>query len=360
MNAHPLCRPALLRPVLAWIWLLLAPLAVLAQTTVRVVDYNIHRDIGTNNPNTAAQGPLAEVINHLEPDIWTINELGGNSAGFSASTARVALSNFIREELTIFGPNPQEGVNFFLYVGTFTDGFTGNAIVSRYPFLSTQSFSDAGGGFAALRGLALAVVDLPGVTDLGVFTAHLKAFNDTNSAERRQAQAKADRDHIASWIAAHGSFGAVLTGDFNESEDPDDATNWSGHRIGDVLPSGQVYQPITTLKSAGFADPKPLSIRGNKDTIDATSPDARFDYTLYTPGLMSFVGGEVFDTKQYTAAQLAALNQANGASFVAGDSAAASDHLPVLAVFSVIPEPATGAMLLCGVAVLALRKPRRV
>jgi endonuclease/exonuclease/phosphatase family metal-dependent hydrolase len=247
-------------------------------------------------------------------------------------------------------------VNFFVYVGTYTDGYIGNAIVSRYPFLSTQSFSDAGGGFNALRGLALAVVDLPGVTDLGVFTAHLKAGSTTSNAQQRQAQANANRDTIASWISRHGSFGAVLAGDFNESEDPDDATNWSGGKIGDLLPNGQRYQPITTLRSAGFADPKPLSIKGNKDTIDSFSPDTRFDYTLYTPGLMSFLGGEVFDTKQYSATQLTALNQANGTSFVAGDSYAASDHLPVLSVFSVVPEPGTAVLLIWGAAVIAIRR----
>ena len=50
---------------------------------------------------------------------------------------------------------------------------------------------------------------------------------------------------------------------------------------------------------------------------------------------LAFLNGEVFDTKQYTAAQLAALNAANGTNFVASDSANASDHLPVLALFRV-------------------------
>ncbi len=340
--------------------LLLAPLALWAQTSVRVLDYNIHRDIGANSPDTAAQPSLARILNALDPDIWTINELGGSSSGFTPGTAHAALADFITSRLTFFGPNPQEGTDFFIYVGTRTDGYIGNAIVSRYPFLATQTFSDAGGGFNALRGLALAVVDLPGATDLGVFTTHMKALGSTANAQQRQAEADADRASIAGWIATHGSFGAVLTGDFNESEDADDSVNWSGgHRIGDPLPtSGEAYHPITTLRSAGFADPKPFSLGGKKDTIDSGSPDTRFDYTLYTPGALQFTRGEVFDTKQYSATQLAALNQAQGLNLVAGDSALASDHLPVLSVFSVVPEPGAAVRLILGAGTLALRRPR--
>jgi hypothetical protein len=107
--------------------------------------------------------------------------------------------------------------------------------------------------------------------------------------------------------------------------------------IGGTLPSGNVYRPITTVRDAGFADGKPASIAGNRDTLDSTSPDVRFDYVLHTASHLTYLSGEVFDTKQHSAAQLAALNAANGTSFVAGDSAAASDHLPVLEVFLVSP-----------------------
>ena len=77
------------------------------------------------------------------------------------------------------------------------------------------------------------------------------------------------------------------------------------------------------------------------DTIDSASPNARFDYLFYRASHLIYLGGQVFDTKQINAAgQLAALNAANGTSFVAGDSASASDHLPVLEVFLATPGPA--------------------
>jgi hypothetical protein len=107
--------------------------------------------------------------------------------------------------------------------------------------------------------------------------------------------------------------------------------------IGGMLPSGHIYHPITTVRDVGFADAAPASIAGNRDTLDSTSPDVRFDYVLHTASHLTFLSGEVFDTKQHSPAQLAALNAANGTNFVAGDCASASDHLPVIEVLLVSP-----------------------
>jgi Ca2+-binding RTX toxin-like protein len=57
-------------------------LALQAQTNVRVLTYNIHRDIGASDSNISSQPALAKVVNYLNPDIWTINELGGNDVAF--------------------------------------------------------------------------------------------------------------------------------------------------------------------------------------------------------------------------------------------------------------------------------------
>src|SRR6478672_8460840 len=80
-------------------------LALEAQTNVRVLTYNIHRDIGASDSNISSQPALAKVVNYLNPDIWTINELGGNDPTFSATTTHNALVSFIHDQLTIFGAN---------------------------------------------------------------------------------------------------------------------------------------------------------------------------------------------------------------------------------------------------------------
>ncbi len=314
---------------------------VWAQVSVRVLDYNIHRDIGGSDSNVSSQPALAKVVNYLQPDVWTINELGGNSVAFNRTMAHDYLDTFIRNNLTIFGPTPQEGLNYFIYVGEASDGYIANAIVSKYPILSSQTFSDAGGGYVSLRGLVMSHIDLPGATDLGLFTAHLKALNSNSSADRRQAEAEIDKSNVNAWMAAHPGAGAVLTGDWNESEEPGEATNWSNHKIGDTLSSGAIYHPITTMKQTGLTDPYPASIAGKRATIDATNPNARFDYLLYSSSVLGLTSSQIFDTKQHTAGQLSALNTMNGTNFTAGDSASASDHLPVFAVFTVVPEPSS-------------------
>ena len=321
-----------------------------AQTVVRILHYNIHRDVGGTDSNVASQPALAKVVNHLAPDVWAINELGGNNSAFNATIAHDTLVAFINAKLTIFGPSPQENVNYFIYIGTAipgqADNFIKPAIVSRYPFLATQTYSDANAaaGYPAMRGLVSAHVNLPGAVELGVFTTHLKAssFNDSAAtsdanAQKRQAEAETDVVNLQSWLAAHTGDAAVMAGDWNETEEPAETDNWKNGPIGGTLPNGFVYHPVTTLRDAGFSDPRPVSIAGKIATIDAASPNARFDYLFHRGSHLTYLSGTVFDTKQHSAAQLAALNAASGTSFVAGDSASASDHLPVLEVFLVSP-----------------------
>ena len=329
----------------------LLALSAQAQTVVRVLHTNIHRDIGGTDSNFASQPALAKVVNYLAPDVWTINELGGNNTGINFTTVHDQLVVFINANLTIFGPNPQENVNFYIYIGQRTDGFITSGIVSRWPFLATQTYSDAyaAASVPALRGLVSAQIDLPGAVELGVFTTHLKAssFSDTTAtsttnATKREGEATADAANLAAWLAAHANDAAVMTGDFNETEESGETDNWKAGAIGDPLPgTALIYHPVTTLREAGLADARPVSIAGKISSLDAASPNARFDYALYRASHLVYLSGQIFDTKQINAAgQLAALNAANGTSFVSGDSASASDHLPVLESFLVTPGAA--------------------
>ena len=341
---------------IALLWLLGTGLAetASAQTVVRILHYNIHRDVGGTDSNTASQPALAKVVNYLAPDVWALNELGGNSTSFNATTAHDTLVAFINANLTIFGPSPQENVNYFIYIGESiagqADTFIKPAIVSRYPFLATQTYSDANAsaGYPAMRGLVSAQVNLPGAVELGVFTTHLKASSFSDSAatsdanaQKRQAEVETDAVNLQAWLAAHTGDAAVMMGDWNETEEATETDNWKNGPIGGTLPNGRIYRPVSTLRNAGFVDPRPVSIAGKIATIDSSSPTARFDYLFYRGSHLTYLSGTVFDTKQInTAGQLAALNAANGTSFVSGDSASASDHLPVVESFLVTPGPA--------------------
>jgi endonuclease/exonuclease/phosphatase family metal-dependent hydrolase len=310
--------------------LLLSAGSAAAQTDVRVLSYNIHRDIGGSDSNVSAQPALARILNYIAPDVWAINELGGNNVTFNATAAHDYLVSFIRDNVTFFGPTPRENVDYFVYLSTINDNFETVAIVSRYPFIDTATYSDGSGSFRPLRGLARASVEVNGGR-FDVFTTHLKALNSITDAERRQDEAEVDNANIKNWIGNHPTDAVVVTGDWNETEEPGETTNWTGHHIGDPLPNnGEAYRPISIMRS-GLSDPAPVSIAGRIDTISSTTPVARFDYALYSQA--RFVGGEVFDTKQYSPQQLADLNASHGTSLDAADSARASDHLPVLSVF---------------------------
>jgi hypothetical protein len=82
--------------------------------------------------------------------------------------------------------------------------------------------------------------------------------------------------------------------------------------------------------------------------------DSRFDYTLYNPSTISYLSGQVFDTKQ-----LASAGQLPSG-FLSTDSANASDHLPVLSVFQIAaPEPSPLVGILIGAVCLGIFRWRQ-
>ena len=100
-------------------FLIVAAAAALArvaggQTVVRVLDYNIHRDVGNPSSEIAAQPALAKIVKCLAPDVWTINELGGNSPDYNSTTMHNLLAAFI-DDYDIFGPAAVEGQDYHLH-----------------------------------------------------------------------------------------------------------------------------------------------------------------------------------------------------------------------------------------------------
>lgn len=325
--------------------------AIAEGTNVNVLTWNIKQGIGSNNPNSDEQPFIASVVNYLKPDVWNINELGGATSGYYAPSERSALITFVQQNITIFGANPVEGRDFYVYASDIGDGYTGDGIVSCYPLSEALTYSDG------LRGMVHANVQLPNGSTLGDFTTHLKATtrssSSTTDSEKRQSEAEASAANLKTWFSNEPKNAAVLTGDFNLSEDFGESSNWAYGNVGDMLPNGHIYHPISTLKAAGFSDGVPVSNNGNKDTISSTSPQTRFDYNLYSnQGGISYLGGLVYDSKTYAESLLPP-------GIHPSTSGYASDHLPVFAEYRVegVPEPTT--MLALGVGVLAFVRKRR-
>ena len=202
----------------------LGSLAAGQSVNFSVLQTNIDRDIGPNGPNSGGRAALAQEINYLNPDVWNMQELGGNNSGWTATGALNAVKSFIQSDVTIFGANPVLGVNYYVYVGPYTNGYIGQAIVSRYPILSTTGYSDG------LRGLDEATIQLPNGATVGDFTTHEKATTSSadvvSDSEKRQTESDTDKANMQAWMAANPNSAAVFTADMNEDEDPADKGNY--------------------------------------------------------------------------------------------------------------------------------------
>lgn len=333
-------------------WLAAAPAS--AQSTLRVLTYNVERAFGSSSAQASAQPALAEVVNYLAPDVWMISELGGTSATFSRSAALGYVESFVSGSIDIFGENPRINEDYYVSIASYHDGYETTAFISRYPFLEARTYSDAAGGYSALRGLNYVLVDVPGAAGgVAFFNMHLKASSDSASAGRRQAEAMNNATIIASWMTLHPGVGVIVGGDWNASADSDDGGGWTGHAVGDsiTLANGAVtaYDPVGTLLGAGLTDPRPVSLFGDKDTFSSSSPGVRYDYLTYAGDNLAYLDGLVFNAGEYSLAQLASMNALAGTSLGKSTSIDASDHLPVLGVFAIVPEPGTVLLVLVGV-----------
>lgn len=275
---------------------------------IKVMTYNIHQEVGQSAGYDSFNAErIGRIVNFYKPDVFTINELQGNNP----INAAVNLKNWINNYLTYLGNT------YYTYIGTYTDGYILDAIVSKYPI------SDAKSESVAPRGLVSALIDLPGSVDVRVYTTHLKAMGDATSAKTRQAGANRTAYDISTWssIPANSSIPYILMGDMNEDEDNPQSP-----------PISTSYCPITTLKSAYLNDLMPDNMYGSTKTISSSNPTSRFDYILYSWQLKPVLGAGnclVVDTNQMY------LHQQLISPLTKYDSAA-SDHLCVLGTFDVM------------------------
>ncbi|MEN3000808.1 MAG: endonuclease/exonuclease/phosphatase family protein [Armatimonadota bacterium] len=306
--------------LIALCWLLVGASA----TELRIMSWNIGRAIGANSPNSAQQPYVAKIANYLKPDIWILHEVGGNTPGWNPLAQEAALISFVQSNLTYYGPNPQPGVNFYVYANRNSDGWISSAIISRYRFVE---ISDVNIG-APNRGLTIGWIDVPGTNGLGVFAAHFKAGGYTDDAVKRQTNAERTREQVRRWRLNHRRSAYVLGGDLNENEDPDLNSLFD---IGGTLPDGRTYAPISTVKSARLRDHMPVDAQNGKRTYRVTTRNSdlrhRFDYLLVSEAewgrdRINVLEAILFNTRRFPAGTLPP-------GFDINDSPNASDHAPV-------------------------------
>lgn len=303
-------------------WTLIAGLliALAGASEVSILSWNIARAVGANNPRSAQAPFVAKTINHLQPDIIILQEVGGDTrTSWNALNQETALDNFVRNNLTYLGANPQRNRDYFLYVNRLSDGFISNAIVSRYPFLS---ITDVGIG-APNRGLTVGLIDVPGTNGLGVFGVHFDSGADNTSSANRQTNAENTRNQISNWRIRNRRAAYLLGGDLNENEDPDLTRVYSGA----TLPDGRPYAPISTVQMARLRDTMPVDALGGKRTwriSTSGNPTRRYDYLMVSPtelgrDRINVLQASIFNTRRFPTGQLPE-------GFELTDSPNASDH----------------------------------
>ena len=285
----------------------------LAQTTsvhaFSLLTYNVGGNGATNwSTNSIQIQAIGRQMSYLQPDVITFNEVP-----YSQSSQ---MTNFV----PVYLPG------YFLALNSGTDGFIRSVIISRYPIVRSVKWLDGVSlvpfGYTNenpffTRDLFEAEINVPGFSNhLHVFTTHLKALADSQSAARRAAEASAISNFfVTMFLPMNGQRPYLLTGDFNE--DVSRPPSSSRHPI-ERLVNDATGLHLTTPRNPVTADERTWSIRNRSLT-------ARFDYIL--PGGLLFsniASSQVFRTD--TVGPLSS-------NLVTNDSRTASDHLPVLMAF---------------------------
>jgi len=296
------------KPACRIVFLLLACAQALAAEQVRVMQWNIHGNLGdiANNTSDAARA-IARIVSYNQPDVLLFNEV--EDTGRTAATA--ALINWVTNNVAYLGAQP--GVTFYVAVSSDTDNFNRNAAISRYPILNETTYDDG------LRGLHAFRVQLA-TTNLQIFHAHLKCCSDGTSCTRKQAEAQFDADTISAF-AVTNSLPYIFGGDWNEDENNPECT------------LSDTYHPITTIRQVGgLAEFIPTTLSGEYRTWStAANPSIRFDYLYAATTRLSPVSGFVFSSMDWAAHGF--YTDASPQN-LADDSQTASDHYCVCADYS--------------------------
>ncbi len=271
-----------------------------------LLNYNVHGnsvdDWSTNSPQVRAIG---RQVQHLRPDVLTLQEIP-----FPLSWE---MTNFVAAFLP----------GYHLAANSGTDGYIRSVILSRHPIIRSAKWLD-GVSLAAFgndgrftRDLFEAEIAVPGLSQpLHVFTTHLKSGQDSASAARRGAEARAISNFFATvFLPQHPRRPYVLTGDMNE--DVDQPPSATGQPFASLASSG------TNLRMTAPVDPA----NGNSRTFSTRTAQLsrRYDYILPC-GLLAtnVLSSAVFRTDTLTG---------DIAPLLSTDSETASDHLPIWMVF---------------------------
>ncbi len=203
---------------------------------VRVMSYNLHN--GFSPSGRLDMEALARVIEESNPDIVALQEV---SRGWLVS-GRLDMLGWLSRRLgmtCVFGPT--------------AGPYWGNAILSRYPIISSETVELPPRDLFLPRGITSAVVDIGGGQRLRVIATHFHHVPADSQVRLIQAPV------LVGYWAGRGM--TVLAGDLNA--EPDSAE-------------------IAVLRQAGLVD---SGRNSNTLTFISTAPYQRIDYVWLSPDL---------------------------------------------------------------------------
>jgi endonuclease/exonuclease/phosphatase family metal-dependent hydrolase len=282
------------------------PLTPSPNRNVKWLGYNVWGAGATNWTTSNPQVPaIGRQLAHLAPDVVTLQEIP--DLGLPQMSAIVAT----------YLPG------YFLATNNVSDGDKGNMVLSRWPIIRSRSHlgrSDlTAWGYDGVftRDLFEAEIAVPGYNEpLHAFSIHLKAFNDPESGPRRAAEASAVSNFFVNlFLPTKGHRPYVLAGDFNE-----DIARPRSYEQGAMLRiiNSATGLQLTTPRNPFNNDERTHSSRN-------PNPSIRFDYILPSQMLFTNLSTNWIFRTDYLSPVPAGLQS--------DDVQAASDHLPLVAIF---------------------------
>lgn len=233
---------------------------------MKLLAYNIHHWEGADG--RVDVGRVTQVIRESGADVVALNEVFhplvtdfGSQPLLEAMAHPLGMAYVFGETLSFY---PETG---------FPAPY-GNALLSRYPILSTEAHLVIDLPGREQRGFLRAALDTGETSPLTVYVTHL----DHRHEDARLAQVK----NMFGLLARFGDHCHVILGDFNALAPSDynncpDGPEKSGC---ETITGGQV---VTHLLRAGYVDAYAAAGKGPPETWPTEDPRARIDYAFLSP-----------------------------------------------------------------------------
>jgi endonuclease/exonuclease/phosphatase family metal-dependent hydrolase len=205
-----------------------------SNSTIRVMTWNIHHGEGMDKRVDIER--IAKLIRQEGADVVALQEVdkGVDRTQRRDLSAEIAALTHMS---VVFSNNY-----------AFQGGEYGNAILSRYPVLSTENLHYQKVNETEQRGLLKAVLDVNGI--------HIAVFNTHLDHRRPDAARWSNVSEIENAVSPCGSMPVIVCGDFNSP------------------PEGRVYERL----SKTFDDCWEIAGNGEGFTIPSEHPNRRIDY----------------------------------------------------------------------------------